>query len=136
MQAVLHELRDRAGLALALLTGAVNVAIGVRPMLAAGAAIAVVAVRVAAGLAWPGRAAPAVPTSLDQAAAAASILSRRELEVAALIGDGLSNREIAHKLFIAERTVDNHVQHIFNKLNFNSRAQIAAWYVRQRLGEK
>ena len=136
MQAVLHELRDRAGLALALLTGAVNVAIGVRPMLAAGAAIAVLAVRVAAGLAWPGRAAHAVPTSLDQAAAAASILSRRELEVAALIGDGLSNREIAHKLFIAERTVDNHVQHIFNKLNFNSRAQIAAWYVRQRLGEK
>jgi|ERR1700674_2865223 len=136
MQAVLHELRDRAGLALALLTGAVNVAIGVRPMLAAGAAIAVLAVRVGAGLAWPRPVAPTLLTSLDQAVAPTSILSRRELEVAALVADGLSNREIHDKLFIAERTVDNHVQHIFNKLNFNSRAQIAAWYVRQRLGQK
>jgi non-specific serine/threonine protein kinase len=136
MSAVLHEVRDPAGLALALLTGAVNVAIGVRPVLAGGAAIAVLAVRVAAGLAWRRPTAPTVADTLDQAAGQPSILSRRELEVAALIGDGLSNREIAHKLFIAERTVDNHVQHIFNKLNFNSRAQIAAWYVRQRLREK
>ena len=56
-------------------------------------------------------------------------------EVAALVAEGLSNREIHAKLFIAERTVDNHVQHMFNKLNFNSRGQIAA-RVRQRLGEK
>lgn len=136
MSTVLRELRDPAGLALALLTGAVNLAIGVRPVLAAGAAIAVLAVRLLAGLAWPRPSSPAVPTSVDQAPAPPSILSRRELEVAALVADGLSNREIHDKLFIAERTVDNHVQHIFNKLNFNSRAQIAAWYVRQRLGEK
>lgn len=136
MSAVLHELRDTAGLALALLTGAVNLAIGVRPVVAAGASIAVLAVRLIAGLAWPKPTQPVISTSLDQAAGLASTLSRRELEVAALVAEGLSNREIHAKLFIAERTVDNHVQHIFNKLNFNSRAQIAAWYVRQRLGEK
>jgi len=136
MLAVLRELRDPAGLGLALLTGVANVAIGVRPVLAAGAMIAVLVVRLAAGLAWPRLTPPAKPTSLDQAARATSILSRRELEIAALVADGLSNREIGDKLFIAERTVDNHVQHIFNKLNFNSRAQIAAWYVRQHAGEK
>ena len=136
MSAVLRELRDPAGLALAFLTGAVNMAIGVRPVLAAGAAIAVLAVRLVAGLAWPRPAPAVVPTSHDHPTASGSMLSRRELEVAALVADGLSNREIGDKLFITERTVDNHVQHIFNKLNSNSRAQIAAWYVRQRLGEK
>ena len=45
---------------------------------------------------------------------------------------GMSNREIARKLFLSERTVDNHVQHLLNKLNFHSRAQIAAWVERQR----
>jgi len=93
-------------------------------------------VRLVAGLAWPRPAPAVVPMSHDQPTASGSMLSRRELEVAALVADGLSNREIGDKLFITERTVDNHVQHIFNKLNFNSRAQIAAWYVRQRLGEK
>jgi len=52
-----------------------------------------------------------------------------------LLRRGLSKREIHDKLFIAERTVDNHVQHMFNKLSFNSRGQIAA-RVRQRPGEK
>lgn len=43
-----------------------------------------------------------------------------------LVGS-LSNKEIAGRLFIAERTVDNHVQHIFNKLGVHTRAQIAVW---------
>jgi len=55
------------------------------------------------------------------------ILSRREREVAVLIAQGLSNREIAKRLFISERTADTHVQHILNKLGFSSRTQIAAW---------
>lgn len=54
-------------------------------------------------------------------------LTRRELEIASLVGRGLRNREIAGKLFIAPRTVDAHVEHIRNKLDFHSRAQIAAW---------
>ena len=54
-------------------------------------------------------------------------LSRRESEVAELVRQGLSNREIAKRLFISERTVEGHVRQIHNKLGFGSRAQIAAW---------
>jgi DNA-binding CsgD family transcriptional regulator/sugar lactone lactonase YvrE len=54
-------------------------------------------------------------------------LSRRESEVAELVRQGLSNREIAGRLFISERTVEGHVRQIHNKLGFGSRAQIAAW---------
>ena len=48
------------------------------------------------------------------------------MEIAVLVGT-LSNKEIATRLFISERTVDNHVQHIFNKLGLHTRAQIAVW---------
>jgi predicted ATPase/DNA-binding CsgD family transcriptional regulator len=54
-------------------------------------------------------------------------LARREVEVARLVADGLSNKAIGTRLFISERTVDSHVRSILNKLGFNSRAQIAAW---------
>jgi DNA-binding CsgD family transcriptional regulator/sugar lactone lactonase YvrE len=54
-------------------------------------------------------------------------LSRREREVAALVAEGLSNREIGERLFIAERTAEGHVEQIRNKLGFKSRAQVAAW---------
>jgi non-specific serine/threonine protein kinase len=60
-------------------------------------------------------------------------LSRREQAIATLVADGLTNRQIATKLFISRRTVETHVQHIFNKLGVNSRASIAAWAVGQRL---
>jgi DNA-binding CsgD family transcriptional regulator/sugar lactone lactonase YvrE len=56
-------------------------------------------------------------------------LSRREREVAALVAEGLTNREIASRLFISERTAEGHVESIRNKLGFNSRVQIAAWAV-------
>src|SRR5579864_2943092 len=58
-------------------------------------------------------------------------LSRREREVAALVADGLTNREIAGRLFISERTVDGHLEHIREKLAVKSRAQVAAWFVAQ-----
>jgi predicted ATPase/DNA-binding NarL/FixJ family response regulator len=54
-------------------------------------------------------------------------LARREAEVARLVADGLSNKQIGARLFISERTVENHVRSILNKLGFNTRAQIAAW---------
>jgi predicted ATPase/DNA-binding CsgD family transcriptional regulator len=55
------------------------------------------------------------------------VLGRREAEVAHLIAEGLSNKQIGARLFISERTVATHVGSILNKLGFNSRAQIAAW---------
>ena len=59
--------------------------------------------------------------------AGAALLSKREAEVARLVADGLSNKEIGARLFISEHTVDSHVRSILNKLGVNSRAQIAAW---------
>jgi len=58
-------------------------------------------------------------------------LSRRESEVAGLVAQGLTNREIATRLFLSERTVDGHLEHVREKLGVNTRAQIAAWVVRQ-----
>ena len=58
-------------------------------------------------------------------------LTRREREIADLVTQGLGNREIAEHLVLAKRTVDSHIEHIFNKLGFTSRAQIAAWVSRQ-----
>ena len=55
------------------------------------------------------------------------LLAKREAEVARLVADGLSNKQIGARLFISERTVDSHVRSILNKLGFNSRAQIASW---------
>jgi DNA-binding CsgD family transcriptional regulator len=58
-------------------------------------------------------------------------LTDRQREVAALIRQGMTNREIADALVIAERTADTHVENILNKLGLVSRAQIAAWAVEQ-----
>ena len=55
------------------------------------------------------------------------MLAKREAEVAVLVADGLSNKQIGARLFISERTVDSHVRSILNKLGFSSRAQIAGW---------
>ncbi|HSW41897.1 MAG TPA: LuxR C-terminal-related transcriptional regulator [Patescibacteria group bacterium] len=57
----------------------------------------------------------------------AGLLSKREDEVARLVADGLTNKEIGARLFISEHTVDSHVRSILNKLGFDSRARIAAW---------
>ena len=54
-------------------------------------------------------------------------LSPREHEVASLVAEGLTNRDIARRLFISERTAEYHVEQIRNKLGFRNRSQIAAW---------
>lgn len=54
-------------------------------------------------------------------------LTRREREIADLVAEGLSNKEIAARLVISPRTAESHVEHILTKLGFNSRAQIATW---------
>jgi non-specific serine/threonine protein kinase len=59
-------------------------------------------------------------------------LTRREAEIAELIAEGLSNKEIAARLVIAQRTAEGHVEHILTKLGFSSRAQVAAWVARSR----
>ncbi len=53
----------------------------------------------------------------------------RQLQVAALVAQGWSNRQIADELVITERSAESHVERIRARLGFRSRAQIAAWYV-------
>jgi non-specific serine/threonine protein kinase len=54
-------------------------------------------------------------------------LTRREWEVADLVAEGLSNKEIADRLVISQRTAETHVERILAKLGFTSRTQIPAW---------
>jgi DNA-binding CsgD family transcriptional regulator len=63
-------------------------------------------------------------------------LTAREREVAQLVSQGKSNREIAEALVLSERTVENHVGNILTKLGFDSRAQIAVWAVEKGLRGK
>jgi len=57
----------------------------------------------------------------------AATLTPRESEVATLVAKGLTNREIAARLYLSERTAENHVQHILTKLDLANRSQIAVW---------
>jgi non-specific serine/threonine protein kinase len=74
-----------------------------------------------------------VRASAPPTAAGPERLTRRETEVAGLVAQGLTNRQIAEELVIAQRTVDTHVERILAKLAFASRAQVAAWAVGQGL---
>ena len=64
---------------------------------------------------------------LEEPAPVAVVLTARELEVAALVADGLTNQEIAQRLSVAPRTAETHLENIRQKLGFRSRAQIATW---------
>jgi len=55
-------------------------------------------------------------------------LTPRQREVAALVADGLTNRDIAERLHLTERSAESHVERIRDRLGFRSRSQIAAWY--------
>jgi DNA-binding NarL/FixJ family response regulator len=59
-------------------------------------------------------------------------MTRREREVIALIGEGLSNKEIAGRLNIAVHTVKSHMHNVLEKLALHSRLQIAAYAHRER----
>src|SRR5690606_25087129 len=63
----------------------------------------------------------------EAAGAASGTLTKRERQVADLVAQGLSNKQIAAKLVISQRTAQSLVEHILTKLGFTSRAQIAAW---------
>ena len=84
----------------------------------------------------PVRLSPHPPTQLGRSARGSVRggfrLSPRELEVARLIAEGLTNPDIAKRLFIAPRTAETHVENVLKKLGFRSRAQVAAWITAQR----
>ena len=67
---------------------------------------------------------PAKPTPADKPVSRA-VLTRRQLDIARLVADDLSNKQIAARLFLSERTVETHITNILNKLGLNSRIQIS-----------
>ncbi len=75
--------------------------------------------------------APAGPADRDESG---SPLTGRELEIAALIARGMSNRDIAGELVISPATAARHVANILIKLGFSSRVQVAAWYTERERG--
>ena len=52
-------------------------------------------------------------------------MTNAEIEVAELVADGNTNRDIGRKLFISPHTVNTHLRHVFEKLNVNSRVELA-----------
>ena len=68
---------------------------------------------------------------MPEAVAPSGALSAREREVAGLVAAGQSNRAIAERLFLSERTVEHHVTSIFNKLDVHSRVEVAAAMLRE-----
>jgi non-specific serine/threonine protein kinase len=79
------------------------------------------------------REAPGGPRG-GKAASSAGGLSKRELEVARLVASGMTSRAIAERLFLSERTVESHLEHILTKLGFSSRAQVASWVAKHMEG--
>ena len=73
-----------------------------------------------------------VPTPAALAVESAVRLTRREDQVAELVAEGLSNRAIAERLVLSQRTVEGHVENILSKLGFHSRSQVAAWVGERR----
>jgi DNA-binding NarL/FixJ family response regulator len=60
-----------------------------------------------------------------------NVLTQRELEIARLVADGLTNRQIASQLTLSVRTIEAHMDHIRTKLQVQSRVQIGTWLAKQ-----
>jgi DNA-binding CsgD family transcriptional regulator len=90
---------------------------------------------------WPGRRKEAsdalqrrFATRSDPSSSGTDGLTPREQEVLALVAEGLSNAEVAERLYISPRTAAVHVSNILAKLGASSRTEAAAWAVRQQAG--
>lgn len=60
-------------------------------------------------------------------------LTEREIEVLQLIAQGMSNQEIAHKLYLSEKTVKNHLTNIFRKINVTDRTQAVLYAIKHKI---
>jgi non-specific serine/threonine protein kinase len=76
----------------------------------------------------PPKPAPSVKAASD------TVLTPRQLEIARLIAGDLTNRQIADRLFLSERTVETHITNILNKLGLNSRIQLSRWLAEASAG--
>ena len=142
----LTGLRDPFSLLLAAAAAVTLFAFQEGPLVAILAALSVLAFRVAATPIldrWRPRPVPPTmpPASLIPPGQPWYFpLTRRESEVALLVAEGLTNKQIGEQLHsertvdghLTERGVDAHVQNIMNKLNMNRRAQVGAWVAERR----
>lgn len=82
---------------------------------------------------------PAAPAAAVTAPQPASVrgaygtLTKREMEILALIGAGLSNREIAEHLYVSQSTVKTHITHLLLKLGLNNRTEAALYALRESI---
>jgi NarL family two-component system response regulator LiaR len=76
---------------------------------------------------------PAGPFVADQARIVALGITPRELEVLQLIAEGLSNKEMAERLFVSENTIKTHASRVFDKLGASRRTQAVQLAKSQRL---
>jgi DNA-binding CsgD family transcriptional regulator len=81
----------------------------------------------AAPAALPGTGRRGAPAVSGAAFPATGPLTSREVEIAQLVANGLTNKEIARRMAVSKRTVDAHVDHIFAKLGISSRVQLTLW---------
>lgn len=140
----LSDLREPYAVVLAVVAGVGLLVAQEGPLVALLAAASVLVFRAVAGPVvehWrPTHPAPPGPLALPHGQSWYHPLTRRESEVALLLAEGLTNREIGERLHsertvdghVTERGVDAHVQNIMNKLNVNRRAQISAWVTERR----
>jgi DNA-binding NarL/FixJ family response regulator len=73
------------------------------------------------------------PAGADPPSGELAELSARELEVAGLVAEQLTNREVAERLFLSEKTVESHLRNVFSKLGVSSRMAVAQAVERQRI---
>jgi DNA-binding CsgD family transcriptional regulator len=79
----------------------------------------------------PARRAEQLMSELRHAIQAGNPLTAREREIAVLISGGLTNRAIAARLVLSERTVEGHVRNMLTKLHLTNRTELAAWSLRE-----
>jgi DNA-binding NarL/FixJ family response regulator len=72
------------------------------------------------------------PAAAPSGSAGPKVLTRREEQIAEMLAEGLSNKEIAERLVIAQRTAESHVANILTKLGCTSRSQVAVWFIERR----
>jgi DNA-binding NarL/FixJ family response regulator len=63
-----------------------------------------------------------------------SDLTSRELEILQLILTGKTNKEIAREIYVSERTIEFHLDHIYTKIGVRSRMMAGIWAIQQRMG--
>jgi DNA-binding NarL/FixJ family response regulator len=124
--------------AIASITVVANLWLGVAWLVALGAGVAVLVVGEVAGRLLSSQ--RLVVSSSDVRTPLAAVaradghpLSPRELEVAVLIAKGLKSKEVGARLLIERGTVDKHIEHIYDKLGFDSRPQLAIWLMERGL---